>query len=344
MSSKYPEVGTVSVRIFTDKPVRKTPYQVKGVMMNQFPNEEIVPMLDGSYRQKFLYPRVQVKILNEQIYIVGINEGVDSIKAIAKKMDFLDFGNITFQVLDNEIEEHKNRFQPVSKLIRYRFVTPWVALNQTTGYRYRNLNNAGRVNFLNRLLGQNIVFMAREMGMELEKNIFTKVTLSSLFPRQVDENNWGAFDGEFRANFVLPNYLGIGNGITRGYGTLFGLFNPELFSFNKEDLQELEAKATKESDNEQTTIAESDLQEIDVEKVPRPKKVPGKDLGPTKRSKKVLSEEFEIEEDETIAYQTNVARKKKATYKPKKRGKKIKKDSSNINYNSEEYHKKQHTL
>jgi len=344
MSSKYPEVRTVAVRIFTDKPVRKTPYQVKGVMMNQFPDEEIVPMLDGSYRQKFLYPRVQVKILNEQIYIVGINEGVDSIKAIAKKMDFLDFGNITFQILDNEIEEHQNRFQPVSKLIRYRFVTPWVALNQTTGYRYRNLNNADRVNFLNRLLGQNIVFMAREMGMELEENIFTKVTLSSLFPRQVDENNWGAFDGEFRANFVLPNYLGIGNGITRGYGTLFGLFNPELFSFNEGDLQELEAKATKESNNEQTTIAESDLQEIDVEKVPRPKKVPGKDLVPTKRSKKVLSEEFEIEEDETIAYQTNVARKKKARYIPKKRGKKIKKDSSNINYNSEEYHKKQHTL
>ena len=344
MSSKYPEIRTVAVRIFTDKPVRKTPYQVKGVMMNQFPDEEIVPMLDGSYRQKFLYPRVQVKILNEQIYIVGINEGVDSIKAIAKKMDFLDFGNITFQILDNEIEEHQNRFQPVSKLIRYRFVTPWVALNQTTGYRYRNLNNADRVNFLNRLLGQNIVFMAREMGMELEENIFTKVTLSSLFPRQVDENNWGAFDGEFRANFVLPNYLGIGNGITRGYGTLFGLFNPELFSFNEGDLQELEGKATKGSNNEQTTIAESDLQEIDVEKVPRPKKVPGKDLVPTKRSKKVLSEEFEIEEDETIAYQTNVARKKKARYIPKKRGKKIKKDSSNINYNSEEYHKKQHTL
>ena len=344
MSSKYPEIRTVAVRIFTDKPVRKTPYQVKGVMMNQFPDEEIVPMLDGSYRQKFLYPRVQVKILNEQIYIVGINEGVDSIKAIAKKMDFLDFGNITFQILDNEIEEHQNRFQPVSKLIRYRFVTPWVALNQTTGYRYRNLNNADRVNYLNRLLGQNIVFMAREMGMELEENIFTKVTLSSLFPRQVDENNWGAFDGEFRANFVLPNYLGIGNGITRGYGTLFGLFNPELFSFNEGDLQEIEAKATKESNNEQTTIAESDLQEIDVEKVPRPKKVPGKDLVPTKRSKKVLSEEFEIEEDETIAYQTNVARKKKARYIPKKRGKKIKKDSSNINYNSEEYHKKQHTL
>ncbi|MEA1880881.1 MAG: CRISPR-associated endonuclease Cas6 [Candidatus Marinimicrobia bacterium] len=350
MSSKYPEVKTIAVRVFTDKPVRKTPYQVKGVLMNQFPEEEIVPMLDGSYRQQFLYPRVQVKILNEQIYIIGIGEGVDPIKSIAKKMDFMDFGNITFQVLDNEVEEHDDRFQPVSKLIRYRFVTPWVALNQTTGYRYRFLNNVDRVNFLNRLLGQNIVFMAREMGMELDENIFTKVTLSSLFPRPVDENNWGAFDGEFRANFVLPNYLGIGNGITRGYGTLFGLFNPEMFSFNEGDLQDLEAQAVKDDFDEESKIAESDLQEIDVNKVPRPKKIPGKDLMPTKRSKKVLSEEFHIEEDDAV-YETHVVKpnsepeNKSELSKPKKkRGRKPKKDTSEVNYNSEKYHKKQHSL
>ena len=143
----------------------------------------------------------------------------------------------------------------MTKLIHYRFVTPWVALNQTTGHRYRFLNNADRVNFLNRLLGQNIVFMAREMGMELEENIYTKVALSSLFPKPVDENNWGAFNGEFRANFLLPNYLGIGNGITRGYGTLSGLFNPENFSFDEGDLQELEEQAVKDK-SEDTTLAD----------------------------------------------------------------------------------------
>ena len=351
MSSKYPEVRTITVRIFTDKPVRKTPYQVKGVLMRQFPEEQIVPMLDGSYREKFLYPRVQVKILNEQIYIVGICEGVDPIKSLVSQIDFLDFGNITFQVLDSEIDEQSDRFQPMSKLIRYRFVTPWVALNQTTGYRYRFLNNVDRMNFLNRLLGQNIVFMAREMNMELEENIFTKVTLSSLFPQPVDENNWGAFNGEFRTNFLLPNYLGVGNGITRGYGTLFGLFNPEMFSFDEGDLKELEVQAVKD-DPEEATISESDLHEIDVEKVPRPKKIPG-ETPPTvaknrpRRRKKVLSEEFDIEEEEVL-YETNVSKKDTAPTKPKKRGKgkKHSKKSSDgeVNFNSEKYHKKQHSI
>ena len=267
-------------------------------------------------------------------------------------MDLLDFGNITFQILDSEIEEHKDRFQPISKLIRYRFATPWVALNQTTGHRYRFLNNVDRVNFLNKLLGQNIVFMAREMGMELEENIFTKVTLSSLFPTPVDENNWGAFDGEFRANFLLPNYLGIGNGITRGYGTVFGLFNPEIFSLNEGDLQELKDQTDKDKDDTvKGVITESDLQEIDVNKVPRPKKSSEKTVAKSKRkpgrSKKVLSEEFEIEEDESM-YETNISNQNVAPKHSKKRGKRKKepKKSSDgeINFNSEEYHKKQHSL
>ena len=78
--------------------------------------------------------------------------------------------------------------------------------------------------------------MANELGVKIEDEIFTKVKLSSLFPRPVDENKWGAFMGEFKTNFVLPNYIGVGNGITRGFGTIYGLFNPDTFSFNEQEL------------------------------------------------------------------------------------------------------------
>ena len=67
MSDSFPDIKSVVARLTTNKPVRKTPYQVKGVFMRQYSDEPIVPMLDGSYRDRFLYPRVQVKILNEQI-------------------------------------------------------------------------------------------------------------------------------------------------------------------------------------------------------------------------------------------------------------------------------------
>ena len=83
MNEIFPDIKTIVLRLSTDKPVRKTPYQVKGVIMRKHADATIVPMLNGSYRNKFLYPRVQVKILNEQIYIIGVNEGIDPIIALS---------------------------------------------------------------------------------------------------------------------------------------------------------------------------------------------------------------------------------------------------------------------
>ena len=343
MSSKYPKVPTITVRVFTDKPVRKTPYQVKGVLMRKFHGKEIVPMLDGSYRDKFLYPRIQVKILNEQIYFVAVSEGVNPIKDILSNLDTLDFGNITFEVSDTEIEEEEDYFKPLSKLISYKFVTPWIALNQATGNRYRSLKNEERTSYLNSLLGQNIVFMSREMGIELESNIYTKVKLPSLFPKTVDENNWGAFDGEFETNFILPNYLGIGNGITRGYGTILGLYDPK-------SLSEKEETSKKGTELDIALMDDPELKEIDVQKVPRPKKTNGKSKfrkNKSKRTKKILSEEFDIEVEETtkIKKPSNQGGKSKRSKKREKWNKPNSKPSENeTNFNSEEYHKKQHSF
>ena len=111
MSDSFPDIKSVVARVITNKPVRKTPYQVKGVFMRQYPDEPIIPMLDGSYRDRYLYPRVQVKILNEQIYIIGVHEGVESVLSICEKLKSLDFGNITFEVGDKNFTTTVDTYQ-----------------------------------------------------------------------------------------------------------------------------------------------------------------------------------------------------------------------------------------
>ena len=149
MNDLLPEIKSAIVKIKTDKPVRKTPYQVKGVFIKKHSNEPITPMLDGSYRRKFSYPRVQVKILNEQIYIIGINEGVDSVLSIPETIKELDFGNITFSINDFEVETQTQQFIPSGSVIKYSFLTPWAALNQVTGNKYRSLPNKKKISYLN---------------------------------------------------------------------------------------------------------------------------------------------------------------------------------------------------
>jgi len=344
MSDSLSNIDSVVVRIITDKPVRKTPYQVKGVFIRQYPDQPVIPMLDGTYRDKFLYPRVQVKILNEQIYIIGIHEGVEPVLSLIKKFDIFDFGNITFEIQNTDIEQGNQQFIPTDRLIRYKFITPWVALNQMTGSKYRFLTNQEKPSFLNRLLGQNIVFMAKEVGVNLNNKVFTKVKVSSLFPKPVDDNKWGAFMGEFKTNFVLPNYIGVGNGITRGYGTIYGMFNPEVFSFDENELEKEKSETAIESFVEE----DDQIDSIEADEVPKPKRRVRKHKSKKTTSRKnksfrkhnskirkkrnsgrIFSEEFDIEHD-----------------KPQKGNmiteNKIEDSPDDSKFNTEKHHKRQH--
>ena len=334
MVSNDPENRAVLAILITDKPVKKTAYQVKGVFMRHYPDLDIIPMLDGKYRDRYLYPRVQVKVLNEQIYIIGVGDGSDCVLQLIDKINTLDFGNITFEVNDKNIIDLMDQFQQTDQLIRYRFVTPWVALNQTTGRKYRALNNSKRVSFLNKLLGQNIVFVAKELSLDLEDKVFTKVNLSSLFPKPVDENNWGAFFGEFSTNFNLPNFIGLGNGITRGYGAIYSLFNPQGFHFEESTVSV--NNSNKDAENHKIGV-ESALNGINVDNFPKTKRKPLKKIRHT--SKKGLSEELDIEENVTKSI-----RRRKLGGKGDNTKLEDRTDNEETNFNTAAYHKKQHEI
>ena len=189
-------------------------------------------------------------------------------------------------------------------------------------------------------------------------NIFTNVKVSSLFASPVDEYKWGAFLGVFKTNFVLPNYIGVGNGITRGFGTIYGMFNPDSFTFNENELKQ------EVSENAPEPIAEQDhdLESISASDVPKPRrrrksaskgqkaaqqstnrpKKQGRSGRPTKKGHKhggqqkqrpqrtgrVFSEEFDIEDDS------------------RNTGNQISEDSQDsrddAKFNTEKHHKRQH--
>ena len=323
---------TIVARLVTDKPVKKTAYQVKGVFMKQYPNSSAIPMLDGRYRDEFLYPRIQVKILNEQIYLVGIKDGAEPVLEMTKELELLNFGNITFNILDIDVEENIDHFKQVDQLLSYRFVSPWVALSKNTQNRYKSLKNKDRTAFLNRLLGQNLVFLAREVGIEINDKVYTKLRLESLFPKQVYENSWGSFSGEFQTNFILPNYIGLGNGITRGYGAIHGSYNPQDFKFNEKTLIDntVESKAVKISEDD------DDLRSVIVKNVPKPRRK-SKNINSKGKNKKVLSEDSDIEK-KSLKTNNTTSQKKKQKQRNSPKG------TSEDSFNTIEYHKKQHAV
>lgn len=320
---EYSAAESVVVRLITDKPVRKTPYQVKGVFMGQFSKEKIVPFLDGTLRDTYLYPRVQVKILNEQIYIIGIKEGVEPVLSLIDNVTSFNFGDITINIEKFDIEENKDQLNTTKNLLKYKFITPWVALNKSIGGKYRFLTDQEKPLFLNKLLGQNILFIAKEFGLDIKTKIFTKVNINNLSPDKIDENGWGAFTGEFRTNFILPSYIGLGNGITRGFGTLFSLNNPDslITEGSKDKIEDYAEEEINEKDEAITFVTKDDVPVINKRKKQK------KRYSNHKKKKKVKHHRLNKNMNDVKSNHNNDNTKK------------IDDDSR---FNSEEYHQKQH--
>ena len=317
---------SIVIRLITDKPVRKTPYQVKGVFMKQFSHDKIVPFLNGQLRNKYLYPRVQVKILNEQIYIVGVKEGINPVVSLIDNFNSFNFGNITINIEKYDIEKNKNQFNTTEKLLRYKFITPWIALNKSTGGKYRFLTDQEKPLFLNQLLGKNLLFIAKELGFDIKNKIFTKVSINNLIPEKIDENGWGAFTGEFKTNFLIPSYIGLGNGITRGFGTLFSLNNPNSLTpeSSKEKPEKYIEEEINEEDEDITFVTIKDAPVINKRKKPKKRQAYYKKTKKNKKQQPIKNKHI-IEKNNSKISNT----------------KDIDDDSR---FNSEEYHQKQHDL
>jgi hypothetical protein len=212
---------SIFIRFHTDKPVQATPYQMKGAILRDYPDHPIVPFINGSYRGQLRYPRVQVKVLREQLCILGIGEGYEAVRSFQESLGDFQIEEQQYAVLDREnldVELHLDR--PAGEFQRYKFITPWVALDRRSVVQYGAMLTRERVAFLNRLLVRNLVFLADDLGFHLPYIVTTRLKLHSLSPQVVEQSGTGSFKGYFTSNMDLPDYIGLGHGITKGLGTI----------------------------------------------------------------------------------------------------------------------------
>ena len=138
-----------------------------------------------------------------------------------------------------------------------------------------------------------------------------------------EENGWSSFNGEFRTNFMLPNFIGFGNGITRGFGSIFSLNHPNNLEFqnSSKELGEYTAEDINEDD---TSISIVTINDAPV-------------ISNRKKKKRFKSKKKAFSKNN---------RPQKSRYKGKNNN--VKKQEIDIDdesrFNSEEYHQKQHDL
>ena len=101
-------------------------------------------------------------------------------------------------------------------------LTQWLALNQENYAKFRaTTDEFVHLTLLEGILKANIISFAKGIGWDVDRDIRLRIDTidkSRLIPYK--EQKLMAFDVTFRTNVFLPDYLGLGKGVSHGFGTV----------------------------------------------------------------------------------------------------------------------------
>ncbi len=178
---------------------------------------------------KFLYryPLIQYKSLQGKPMLFCIDEGVNEAHHFFSQMDRKIF--ISGKELDLKIENLILRYytmQVWDKNFKYS-IRNWIALNSKNYSIYQQLTTeTQQKEMLEKILIGNIISFAKGINWTIDKVIsLTIEKIEQIKPIQYKGQKLMAFKAIFQTNVFLPDYIGLGKGVSHGMGIVKHLKN-----------------------------------------------------------------------------------------------------------------------
>jgi hypothetical protein len=167
------------------------------------------------------YPRVQFKVLERTAHLIGLAEGCDIVHRLWLEADRARLGEDDLPIQEAGLVRRREQMGAAGEMVRYRFLTPWLGLNQANYERYsRTRNVRERRGLLERVLVGNCLSLAKSFGLRVEKHLRASAGGLREVPVTLKEVPMLGFVGTFEVNFLLPDRLGIGKSVSRGFGAV----------------------------------------------------------------------------------------------------------------------------
>ncbi len=195
--------------------------RVRGAIASHYPE---LLLLHNHKGDQFRYatPLIQYRVLDGQVIIIGIGEGAEVLRAISFDHDQLRIGERFLTILERRVNLSEAILGIVNSSVHYKILTPWLALNEENYERYKTAGPKEQKDLLRRILIGNILSMSKGLGYVVTEEI--KVSKLDVYPIQTPVRLKGVgmtgFKGTFGVNFELPDYIGLGKSVSRGFGTI----------------------------------------------------------------------------------------------------------------------------
>lgn len=218
--------NVVNLILKTDSKSDLSPTKIRGFIGNEFRKYSLLHNHYSNNKFLYSYPLIQYKFINNVVLIQGLDEGGDILKEIFSDLNYLKLDK-NYTITEKIIHEREFDIKPSSEEKHYKFITPWLGLNQNNYPKYINSKSwKEKKDILNKVLIGNILSMSKGLGIIVNKRLYAK----SHFEEKIVEYKgvkMNAFTGEFKIHFDFPDYMGLGKGVSQGFGCVKQVYDDD---------------------------------------------------------------------------------------------------------------------
>lgn len=199
-------------------------HKLRGFVGNVFSQHDLIHNHNlESGRVIYRYPLIQFKLIEETPAIVSITEEAVSIfREIFMRMDLINIDGFQIPVSEKELRVEEDDFGYSEETFMYKFESPWLGLNQKNYRLYKEAtNDEERKALLRKSLTGNILSMSKSLDYRLAPDQILRTDIS-LRPAKVQlkRESMLGFTGVFKTSFMIPDHLGLGKSVSRGFGVV----------------------------------------------------------------------------------------------------------------------------
>jgi len=195
---------------------------IRAYLREKYPNRPEIDNHKDNNEFRYVYPELQFKIVNGNLSIIGHNSGIEILTdMVAGNLDEVNIQGDIKKVNNIQLQSFQEKFGLANKKIEYKFIQPWMALNEKNHKKLHRTPVSEWDEELCRILKGN--FMSISRGFDYWIPDLDELEVEGSFDPDTTEfkgKEMDIFYGKFETNFYIPDYLGIGKQVARGYGTV----------------------------------------------------------------------------------------------------------------------------
>ncbi|MBW8002905.1 MAG: DNA repair protein [Planctomycetes bacterium] len=214
-----------AILIFVD--IKITPSQVhkfRGFIGNLFKDYDLVHNhYPETGKNIYRYPLIQFKLLESNPAIIAVtDQPIEIFMEIFLNLNQINIDKLSIPVNEKDIHITDCCFGYSEDTFMYSFISPWIGLNQKNHKIYmESPDRKEKHKLLQRALCGNILSMAKGLGYWLTPDQRIRMELQVREKKVLLKGkSMLGFKGLFKTNFMIPDYMGLGKSVSRGFGTV----------------------------------------------------------------------------------------------------------------------------